>query len=294
MGIDVHALNFLRYVKQFGGFGRTVTIGRQNIDFRPDHFLRFTGKLSAATEDRYCEPLLIEHFGATTVDSVDNSDFENATIIHDLNRPLAPEMRSGRFDTLIDGGCLEHIFQAPIALRTFSELTAPGGQIVHVIPANNFCGHGFYQFSPELFFSLYSEINGYRDTEVFLADATRLDRWFRVNAPSNGLRANAHSATPLYLLVRTVKISSDFRHDTVQQSDYVHRWNEAETLSPEPKRAKKRKSAVVIALRNIAMSSSIGSAIASAIRPKTWSRRTEQLDSKNPHLQEFQISSIRD
>ena len=30
MGIDVHALNFLRYAKQFGAFGRVLTIGRQN------------------------------------------------------------------------------------------------------------------------------------------------------------------------------------------------------------------------------------------------------------------------
>jgi hypothetical protein len=30
-----------------------------------------------------------------------------------------------------------------------------------VTPANNQMGHGFYQFSPELFFRVFSQENGY-------------------------------------------------------------------------------------------------------------------------------------
>ena len=40
------------------------------------------------------------------------------------------------------------------------KLTKIGGMIIHALPANNFCGHGFWQFSPELFYELYSPENG--------------------------------------------------------------------------------------------------------------------------------------
>jgi len=65
---------------------------------------------------------------------------------------------------------MEHVFNASQGLKNVTRLCAPGGQIIHSLPANNFCNHGFWQFSPELFFSLYSDKNGYSETEIFLAD----------------------------------------------------------------------------------------------------------------------------
>jgi hypothetical protein len=97
------------------------------------------------------------------------------------------------------------------------------GQILHIVPANNFCGHGFWQFSPELFFSLYSEPNGYRDTTVFFANLEDTRHWYEVSKPSNGHRAAIKSPGRVYLLVRTRKVSHVSR-DSIQQSDYVHAW----------------------------------------------------------------------
>lgn len=79
-------------------------------------------------------------------------------------------------------------------------------------------------FSPELFFSLYSFDNGYKDTEVFIADLTDSTRWFKVLLPKNGQRLNVFSYTELYVLVRTVLREHGFAHDNVQQSDYVSLW----------------------------------------------------------------------
>jgi hypothetical protein len=125
---------------------------------------------------------------------------------------------------VFDGGCLEHIFNAPQALKNFSLMCAPGGQIIHSLPANNECGHGFWQVSPELFFSLYSEANGYRDTRVFLANLRDRRAWYEVRKPEGGARAMVTSRTPLYVLVRTRKAAAGFSHENVQQSDYVHEW----------------------------------------------------------------------
>jgi hypothetical protein len=35
MGIDAHALHCLDYAKLFGDFGRTATLGRQNLYIKP-------------------------------------------------------------------------------------------------------------------------------------------------------------------------------------------------------------------------------------------------------------------
>ena len=169
----------------------------------------------------YCEELLKAHFGAVSIESFDNSRYEHATHVVDLNKPL---VIGQTYDTVIDLGCLEHIYNAPQALRNLSKICAAEGQILHLLPANNFCGHGFWQFSPELFFSLYSEANGYRETEIFLADAANENCWFEVKRPGNGSRAETSSATGVFVLVRTVRTSS-FAQENVQQSDYVHLWN---------------------------------------------------------------------
>jgi len=174
---------------------------------------------------KYCENLLLQHFGATCVDSWDYSDYEGASHIADMNKPL--NERPSAYDTVIDGGSLEHVYNAPRALQNVSELCRDGGQILHISPGNNFCGHGFWQFSPELFFSLYCESNGYAETRVFLASEYRTDTWYEVMKPERGQRANVISFTPTFVLCRTVK-SSKCCHDSVQQSDYIHIWQQNE------------------------------------------------------------------
>jgi SAM-dependent methyltransferase len=185
------------------------------------------------TNDSYCERLLIDYFGASSVDSIDNSSFEKASVIHDLNRPVPSEL-CRLYDTVIDAGTSEHIYDVTEALKNCSRLLKPGGQIIHIVPANNFCGHGFWQFSPELFFSLYKDC--YENTEVFLADLSNIRIWYKVKPPADGQRVNVISSAPLYLLVRTVLRGTDFQHDQVQQSDYVLRWIQPPTKVGEPQK----------------------------------------------------------
>src|SRR5579863_9930017 len=200
MGIDVHVLNFLRFARKRQPFGSVATIGRQTVLLSRSRLAKLLQPWKEARLERYCENLLINYFGASSVESFDNSDYENATHIVDMNKPLAIHEQ---YDTIIDGGCIEHIYNVSQALKNVSQMCSEGGQILHILPANNFCGHGFWQFSPELFFSLYSEGNGYRETQVFLADLSDERFWYEVRKPENGGRANATSSTPLYALVRT-------------------------------------------------------------------------------------------
>lgn len=227
MGIDVHALNFLRYVARKEPLRRVATIGRQLLMITPGRLAELMGWSMATDFGMFSEELLARRLGATTVDSYDYSDYEGATYTADLNQPLQV---TREYDAVIDCGSLEHIYNVPQALANISSLCAKGGRIVHVSPGNNFCGHGFWQFSPELFFSLYSESNGYGETQVFLADLTRPRHWFEVKPPSHGRRAEVISTAPLYVMCQTRKISDSCRVEA-RQSDYVHQWQRKESTT---------------------------------------------------------------
>ena len=218
MGIDLHALNFLQYVKKKKLFAKTITIGRQSL-YEVDHFL----DNKKYKNNEFCEELLENNFGSTTVDSIDFSDFEGATIVFDMNKPLEEKFYQ-KYETVLDIGSLEHIFNIPQALKNVSQLCKIGGQIVHISPANNMCGHGFFQFSPELFFSYYSERNGYYNTEVYLADTTDTQKWFRVFAPNNGNRVNIESDNQIYIMVHTILKNKSNFESNIQQSDYQFDW----------------------------------------------------------------------
>ncbi len=224
MGISHHPFHFLLYVSKKQKLGNVVTLGRQNLSCA-ESIVRDRLKISGPyTHARYCEQLLMSHMSATNVDSVDNSDFEGASHIHDMNRQIPEDMKS-KYDTVIDSGTTEHIYNVSEALANCSALCKPGGQIVHISPSNNLCGHGFWQFSPELFFSLYFAENGYEQTEVFVADKTNFKHWAQVRRPQGGQRAIINSATPLYVMARSRKKTSGSAQPDVQQSDYSFRWN---------------------------------------------------------------------
>ena len=221
LGIDYHGLRFLKFARQKKAFGAVATIGRQGLHLAPWKVREVLGLTATIDFGAYCERLLTEHFAASAVDSYDNSDYESATHVQDMNAVIAP---GRKYDTIIDAGCLEHVYNVTQALKNISALANPGAQILHVLPANGFCGHGFWQFSPELFFSLYSEANGYCETEVFLADLANERSWYQVKKPQGGKRADVVTSLELYVLVRTC-LAKPFSHDHVQQSDYAFAWN---------------------------------------------------------------------
>ena len=230
MGIDTHSLNLLRHATAaHGNLGRTITLGRMVVLLGPRAAMKWAG----TKDGTYAESMLISKFGATQVDSVDNSDYEGATIIADMNQP-APAALIGQYDTVLDFGCTEHIFDVAQSIRNVAAMCKPGGMILHVVPANGFCGHGFYQFSPELFFSLYANHNGYADTEVYLADLADTRYWYRVSEPKGGKRINVRSSDEMYVMVITKRISSTT--GDIQQSDYVSAWANAGSKPAEPHR----------------------------------------------------------
>lgn len=226
MGVDISGLKHLNYCKKYGSFGKTLTVGRQEIHIPPQKISEILG--TTISYSGYCEELLKKHFESTSVDSLDNSNYEDCTFVFDLNKIILDENILDQYNTIIDLGTLEHVYNINNAFINISRMCKVGGQIIHVLPANNFCGHGFWQFSPELFFSLYNEKNGYSETEVFVLDTINTEKIEKLNNPTNGKRILVKNLNPCYVAVRTTLSSKKFDHTNVQQSDYVYLWNKEE------------------------------------------------------------------
>jgi hypothetical protein len=240
MGIDAHNLNFLAHAQDLGvRYERTLAIGRQAL-FVEDRALQAHAgwrrqkplQLPAAAPGRptYFEPLMQQWFGAQQADSVDASDYESATLVHDMNLPwpaLSPQR--GHYDAVLDFGCLEHVFDFPTAWRNAVDLCRVGGHILHALPANNLSGHGFYQFSPELFFSLYTPERGFQIKAVLFVQKADPAHWWRVASPLVvKRRVNLRNSQEVYVLVLAQKLREPGLLAAPQQSDYAQdEWLQA-------------------------------------------------------------------
>ncbi|HEX3140677.1 MAG TPA: hypothetical protein VHQ87_11520 [Rhizobacter sp.] len=233
MGIDIHNLNLLAHAQDLGvSFERTLAIGRQALFIEPFELeahrqLRGLPALQeparATGQPRYFEPLMQQWLGASHAESVDASAYENATHLHDMNLPWAPGAAElGSFDAVLDFGCLEHVFNFPVAWRNCVDLCRVGGHVFHSLPANNLSGHGFYQFSPELFFNLYQEQNGFELRGLWFAmKGDRLHWWKVANPMEVKRRVNLCNSHEVYMLVIARKLREVGPLAAPQQSDYA-------------------------------------------------------------------------
>ncbi len=113
-----------------------------------------------------------EMLGFSEVHAIDISDYEGADIILDLNQECSEEFKE-KFDVIIDGGTLEHVFNIPNAMRVLCGLLKPNGTIIHGSPLSGYVDHGFYSISPTFYLDFYRQ-NGYRiiNSEIeFVLDA---------------------------------------------------------------------------------------------------------------------------
>ena len=254
MGIERTVLQFLVSCSRTGvSFQDTLTIGRQSLDTTPRELAEIIDQPSDFTVDDatrvladsrgWAEPVL-NLLGAKAVESLDASDYEGATIVHDLNWDI-PAHLEGRYNIVLDGGSLEHVFNFPVAIRNCMRMVRPGGHLLLVTPVNNEAGHGFYQFSPELFYRVLSPFFGYEIERMVLAEPIRRPlRWYDVMDPAAvGARGQFRSREATYLYVRARRIGTvPELLPFPTQSDYASSWTsgvnptEAETAGVSPSR----------------------------------------------------------
>ena len=235
MGLDINAVQFLIAARQEGvEFGDVLMLGRQDLNVYPARMREILAKHGFPTEafaegapdTGFAEPVF-KALGARNVYSLDASNFEGAEFVHDLNQPLPPELRE-RFNLVYDGGTLEHVFNFPVALKNCMEMLRPGGQFITHTGANNWCGHGFYQFSPELYFRVFSPENGFEMKRMIAHCVGPYGRWYEVADPGTiQSRVEVVTFAPLQLLVRARRAQMvPIFQQAPQQSDYTPRWDQ--------------------------------------------------------------------
>lgn len=140
-------------------------IGRQDILIQWDTFMETIGLMDLPYDrtiydkikniypiDSY---LFFQMFGFDEVHAIDYSEIDGADIIFNLNADLPDELKN-KFDCVIDGGTLEHVFDVAKAIKNISEMLCVGGTVIHLLALGGYVDHGFYSFSPTFFTDFYN------------------------------------------------------------------------------------------------------------------------------------------
>ncbi|MBL0274321.1 MAG: hypothetical protein IPQ06_14930, partial [Chitinophagaceae bacterium] len=104
-----------------------------------------------------------------------------------------------------------------------------GGHYIGITPANNLMGHGFYQFSPELYYNVFSEENGFKMVKAIICAQKRdgsFSDWYEVVNPREvKSRVMFTNDVPAYLMVIAQKTAeTEIFKKSPQQSDYENIW----------------------------------------------------------------------
>lgn len=245
MGITIRELEFLIGRRAAGlELGSMCQLGRQDMFVRPHRLQKVFAKYGTPLTSEQANQLsrgsggyaenLWRALGATDIQSVDASEFEGADLVLDLNQPL-PEDLHERFDTVVDGGTLEHVFAFPTALANAMQLVRQGGTYIAMTPADGEFGHGFYQFSAELLYRCLSPEHGYEVEAMWLGEKLPLPgqtRWWDVVDPATiGKRGNFRGRGPKYLYVQARRTGPFPGWAPPQQSDYTTAWQDGKIYS---------------------------------------------------------------
>jgi SAM-dependent methyltransferase len=213
--------------------GKIATLGRQTIGATSveikaqfDRFGILPQQAMAVTDPD--DNILFRMMGFTSVESLDYSDFENATHIVDLNRDGLPRELVGKFDVVLESGTIEHVFHVPNALKNALSLVKEGGRIIFLSPSSNYVDHGFYMFSPTLFMD-YLLTNGLSiETCYFIrVSLNSRKRWQAYAYERDSFRKfsiGALDSRPYMIFAVATKTRGSTTDKVPQQNFYMNQW----------------------------------------------------------------------
>lgn len=237
MGFDVTALEAFLIAFKIKRPVDVLTLGRQGIHL-PYQTCKFLCEKHGFTMpenvmDNYCEKLS-RHLGATKVDSIDNSPYERATFVYDLNNKIPINL--SKYDFIYDGGTTEHIFNVAQVYDNIFDMLNIGGILCSVTPNNNQSGHGFYQFSPEMYLRICERKYGMEIINIWVAKVdSQMETWERIlpteQFPNGRNDFKFGGSEMTYNIVIARKISNDRKRLTIdhpQQFSYEKlEWKKA-------------------------------------------------------------------
>ena len=172
MGLVIGSVEFLLKEASRKPFsGSLLTLGKQDVYFSYKTFAKLSQKYGIKLSDStkieissnpyfaahhyLADEYVFKALGFSEIKSLDYSDYQGANIIFDPNSNDLPLTLKEVFDVIIDGETMEHIFHIPNVLNNIYKTLRVGGGILHISPSSNYVDHGFYSFSPTLFYDFY-------------------------------------------------------------------------------------------------------------------------------------------
>lgn len=223
--------------KDFQFSGRILQLGKQDVICTPAQFENVLKKFNHAAprlqQDRLDDITFFKIMGFDDVESMDASAYEGADIIADLNNPVPAHLK-GRYDVIFDGGTSEHIFNFPQVLKNIFDLLKPGGIVIHASPSHNHVDHGFYMFSPTVFYDFYTA-NKFDILKSYIfefkADSNEHDWLIYDYTPGliDHLSFGGWGVDLLGIFFVARKQSMSTGHVTPQQGCYIKAWGQSKS-----------------------------------------------------------------
>jgi hypothetical protein len=135
--------------------------------------------------------------GFQTVHTLDHFD-PRSEIRHDMNEPI-PAAHYETYATLIDIGCLEHVFDTRMCLENCLRMVKVGGHFLMHAPINGYYGHGLHTFHPQGLLSAL-ELNGF---DIIFHQFSTMDG-LRITDPEN------HRDVLLWAVARKLRSLEEF------------------------------------------------------------------------------------
>lgn len=230
MGLNVATIKYLQLIekkfevkyKDFLMLGRQRLIISDNELQKVCDYAGYEGNIDMIKrKDGFAENLFKYLLDAEKIDSLDYSDYENATILSDLNEPIS-SLYEELYDVVLDGGTLEHIFNYPIALKNAMRMCKINGFLVLMTPTSGCNGHGFYQFSPELFVDVLNN-NGFSILDISLCRSCGNESYSMYKVSTiNDNKLNSKSVSVLCICAK--KKESTPKKLIVQQGIWFECW----------------------------------------------------------------------
>lgn len=169
--VTVNIIRLCQIIKSRGAKGKSFCmLGRQSMLTELPEIIYLFNKMDIEYDKVLLEKMKREEkidtymffklLGFEDVHALDFTEDDGADIIFDLNEDSVPVDLYGRFDYVLDGGTLEHVFNISQAMKNVSQMVKRGGYIIHLSPTGGYIDHGFFSFSPTFFNDFYTQ-NGY-------------------------------------------------------------------------------------------------------------------------------------
>ncbi len=168
---------------------------------------------------------LLTLFGADKIQVSDAFDYEDPDLIIDLNEPV-PSSLHNSFDTIIECGTLEHIFDIATALTSIVKMLKIDGSLMLCLPSSNVIDHGFYSISPTLLYDFF-EANGINIRSCYLREGSpfnygRKGRVFSYEGPKWDTPITSSGSMEVCFFATKIRESSSSLAIKPTQSRYKH------------------------------------------------------------------------